>query len=340
MKLGPIRFLTVRGTHTEVGRAIGKKQRGAIRSLFGQTKIPSALRRAAELALPRHKERLPHLVSELSGIAEGAGVNFMDLFTYNCFEYSCSPRAHNERCTTLFWKDSTNAFIGHNEESYSASYGQLILVRAHIKGSTPFLSFNYPGILCGDSVAANGNGMIQALDALYPRRRHPSGFARSFIARALLEAKTLIDAQKIIKALPSMEGMHFLLYSRKERKGLGIETYANRMAVTKLGDTFVHANHYESTALSRVPHAASKRSHFRVKRVRELFNELKEPSAENIHRILTDHRNTPYGLCKHPAGPAASATLAQVLVDIKNGTFSVTNGIPCTHRPKNYSLSF
>ena len=337
MKLGPIRYFSARGNHYEVGRAIGKKQRGAIRSLFGQTKIPSALHRAAERALPRHKERLPHYVSELSGMAEGAGVNFMDLFTYNCFEYSCSPRPHNERCTTLFWKDNTNTFIGHNEESYSASYGQLILVRAYIKGNAPFLSFNYPGVLCGDSIAANGNGMIQALDALYPRRPNPSGFARSFIARALLEAKTLAEAQKILKALPSMGGMHFLLYSRRERKGMSIETYANRMAVTKLGNAFVHTNHY---AHMNVPHAATKRSHFRVKRVRELFDELQKPSSENIRRILTDHRNNPYGLCKHPAGPAASATLAQVLVDIKDGTFSVTNGIPCSHRSKNYSLSF
>lgn len=331
-------MLTVRGSHYEVGRAIGKKQCAAIRHLFDHVTIRTAFRKAAELGLSRHKERLPHLVSELSGMAEGAGVNLLDLFTYNAFEDSFNPRKHNERCTTLFWKDKQHAFIGHNEESFSAYYGHLILVRARVKGASPFLSFNYPGVLCGDSIAENGNGMIQALDALYPRRMNPTGFARSFIARALLEARTLTEAQRILKTLPSMGGMHFLLYSRRERQGVAIETYANRMAVTKLDDAFVHANHYESRALSYMPHAASKRSHFRVKRVRELFNELKNPSAENVHSILTDHRNNPYGLCKHPSGLAASATLAQVIIDVNKGTFSVANGIPCSHKFKQYSL--
>lgn len=333
-------LLTVRGNNYEVGCAIGKKQRGATRQLFNHVHINAAMRRAGERILANHKEKLPHLVSELSGVADGTGINLLDLFTYNAFEDSLNPRRRNERCTTLFWNDDVNTFIGHNEEAFSMTYGRLILLRAYIRGSAPHLSFNYPGLLCGDSIGMNSNGMIQALDALYPKKTNASGFIRSFIGRSLLEAKNLRDAERILKELPSTGGMHFLLYSRHERRGVSVETHINRIATLALPKSYVHANHYQLKPFLRLPHAATKRSHFRVTRVAELFKELRKPSGQHVHEILTDHRNHPYGLCKHPAGPAASATLAQVIVDVHKGTFSVANGIPCSHAFKQYSLSF
>lgn len=229
-----MRFLHVKGTYSEIGKAIGKAQKKEIISLLGSIIIKEEIKAISEKALIRHKKAFPEFVQELEGIANGAGVDFLSLFAFNCFEDRISFKSHEEKCTTIFWPDKKGGFIGHNEEEFGFNYGKLLLVQADVADKGSFLSLNYPGILCGDSISINSHGMIHTIDTIYPLKITRNGYARSFIGRALLESSSLKQTKQVLAKFPNFEGLYILAYSKNEKKCIGIETYGNKISVMNL----------------------------------------------------------------------------------------------------------
>ncbi len=334
MKLSKIRFLEIKGRNYDIGKVIGRKQKKEINYLFNKLILKTKLLKAAKKALPRHEKFFPDFVAELKGMADGANIPFVDLFAYNCFEDECGFKNFEGKCTTIFWKNSRNAFIGHNEEEFAANYGKLLLVEAGLNKKISFITLNYPGLLCGDSISINSFRMVHALDTVYPKKMHKAGFARSFIGRALLESRSIGQSRKILRKFPNFSGLHFLIFSQKENRGITLETYHKRLSEKPLEDSYAHAVHYLLNPFKKIPQDFNPISAFKVKRADVLMKKLGKPSFENVKNVLSDHYKKPMSICRHPKNDdlESSATLASVIIDLKKLSFNVANGNPCTNK--------
>ncbi len=334
MKLNKIRFLKIAGGNYEIGKAIGRKQKKEINYLFSKLILKTKLLQAAQKSLPRHEKFFPDFIAELKGIADGANASFIDLFAYNCFEDECGFKNFEGKCTTIFWENNQNAFIGHNEEEFAANYGKLLFVKANLNKKISFITLNYPGLLCGDSISINSFRMIHVLDTVYPKKRYKAGFARSFIGRALLESRSVSQSRKILSAFPNFTGLHFMIFSQKENRGIAIETYHKKLCETLLKGNYAHAVHYILNPFKKILQDFNPISIFKVKRANALMKELQKPSFENVKNILSDHYKRPTSICRHPKRGEleSTVTLASVIIDLKKLSFNVANGNPCMNK--------
>lgn len=341
MELKPIRFLHAKGSYFDIGKAIGKAQKKGIISLLDSIIINKEIINLSKKALIRHKKAFPEFIQELEGIANGAGVDFRSLFAFNCFEDRISFKSHEEKCTTIFWPDKKGGFIGHNEEEFGFNYGKLLLVHADVADKGSFLSLNYPGILCGDSIAINSYGMVHVIDTIYPKKAYEEGFARSFIGRALLESSSLKQTEQILARFPNFEGLHVLVYSKSEEKCKGLETYGTKISAMTLGNNpYVHSNHYIFPEFKDIPQDFPPISPFKVKRAQEMLGKYKRRGIGMLKAILSDHTEFPNSICRHPieGNLETTATLATVIISLNDFSFYVTNGNPCENKAVRYRL--
>jgi len=330
--LPKINFLRAEGDYYQVGQAIGRAQRKNIKSIFDLMIPNKELMELSKKVLPRHQETFPNFIEELKGMADGAGVPFLNLFALNCFENLFKLKERGERCTSLFWKGGGKTFVCHNEEEDCVNYGKLILVKVKIKNKCSFLSLNYPGILCGDSVSLNSYKMAQTVNTLHPKIEFKNGFARSFIGRALLESKTVKESCRILSKFPNFGGMHVLIYSAKKQGGIGVETFNKKIFKQKLDKGFyLHTNHYVFKPFINIEQNSKPISFSKLERGQELLNQFESPNEARIKLILSDHKKFPSSLCRHPNLKTGDneATLASSIVDLNKMSFFVANGNPC-----------
>lgn len=346
MKLGKIPLLNLaqfKGNNYQFGKKIGERQKNSIRFIINRIVIKDEVSKLSREALSRHENIFPEYINELKGIADGARVSFKKLFTFNCFEDLCGFKNKPERCTTIFYKDGEKAFIGHNEDEFAINYGRLILIKMSFPyKKISFMTLNYPGFLCGDTISLNSHGMIHIIDTQYPREKYKKGFARSFIGRALLESRSVNQSQKILSTVPNFDGLGVMIFSKKEKKCIFIETLNRRKTTIKLNDKrfYAHSTRYLSLKFKNIAQDPDPLAKFRTRKAKELSNDLSTPSFKNIKKILSYHLNNSFEICRHPIknNPESSATLASVIINLKNLDFFVANGNPCINDYSKFRL--
>ena len=151
--------------------------------------------RAAQPYLALTNGLLPDLVVELAGIADGAGVPFLELFRLNCpgarlpGESPWRRRRQEQRtpgggCTSMVSRGPDGVVLGHTEDFAPEWRDDLYVLRMQT-GQTRLCALNYAQTLAGCAAAVNGAGLVQVIDSLHDRR-HPLGISAHFLARGVL----------------------------------------------------------------------------------------------------------------------------------------------------------
>lgn len=91
--------------------------------------------RTASKFLPETKKRFPYLIEEAKGMAEGAGIQFEELFVLMCDEEFIEFKVYPLHCTSVAIKTRDNKIlIGHNEDRFPEyRKNGLVLVKGKIK---------------------------------------------------------------------------------------------------------------------------------------------------------------------------------------------------------------
>ena len=143
------------GPPREIGRVIGKSFRAEIlRTLDGHdglnTRFTPYSRAAAGRAryhhlVALHRSRTQDLISELEGMAEGAGVPLEKLLVINLRgEYQRFAFGGNEPgCSTCSLLSPDTAAFGHNEDGLVLYRGQTYLVRARPRDKPAFTATGF-----------------------------------------------------------------------------------------------------------------------------------------------------------------------------------------------------
>jgi isopenicillin-N N-acyltransferase-like protein len=342
----PIPVLSIRGTHREVGAAIGAACAETIRraAAFEGERIPEGRTRAEQLALAdRYREvtaaAYPWYAEELEGAAEAADVDPAALFACVIEEIWYVPYARRVqgRCTDLVAVPPATAdshvLVAHNNDVRRDYQDELVAIEYSVPGEpTVFGIGNGVWTSCG----WNDAGISMSGNELAPLDER-IGVPREVQYRAMLRQPTLERA--IGEALRHDRASSYnqvLVTSGGEVVNVeGSATDAELTGVDERGH-LVHTNHYVCERMIRYegdPEYA-RRSARRYSRARELLasSEPGTVTAATMRAFLSDHRGEPDSLCRHPersGDPGGSATTFWWVADLTDMRLLFGRGNPC-----------
>ncbi|MGH2629342.1 MAG: hypothetical protein ACRDHI_02120 [Actinomycetota bacterium] len=143
-----IEIIRVSGpTHREVGRQLGDLARDRLHAEAASARedLPAGRSAGGQRELAREylaftQPRLPWLVDELEGIAEAAGLDFLDLFGASIEELWYEPRrtVTQGRCSDVVAGPAATAdghlLVGHNNDLRPAVEEQIVGIEKQVEG--------------------------------------------------------------------------------------------------------------------------------------------------------------------------------------------------------------
>jgi hypothetical protein len=257
----------------------------------------------------------PELLAELDGMAAGLRWSAEDVFLWNCR----GELIHHapDGCTTLAAVEGNCRFIAHNEDGDPFLRERCALVDVQPAGKPGFVSFYYPGSLPGHTFAASRAGLAQAINNL--RIREPAaGVPRMILARAVLDARSLDQAVRMLRTVPSASGFHHTLGCAGDARLFSVEASSQRCSVQRVSRLAGHANHMIHPGCEAEAHIVTDSSRDRQLRVDALLPALTCPlQSATLLDVLQDR--APSGLPIYrddPLDPDGENTLATALFDI------------------------
>jgi len=340
--MSPVRVVVARGDPLERGRTVGYELADLIRGSLefywrylvrrgvSAGELPGLL--APYLAAAERE--LPDLVELVTGMAEGSGVSFWELFCVNAFEElepvleARSGRSlRQERCSTVTISGPGYTLLGHNEQWLAGDAGHVaVVVELPDDGPalvSPTLACCLPAVGMNEYRVAQG---IQSLTA----NDDGVGIPRVLVSRHALVASSPADALRRA-TLPGRAGGYGHSFAFGSGSGMSIETSATRFAVN--GQPGSHTNHYTDTELAERAPPPSQGSLARLARLQALVTERSPATPAAIGEILADHGGGgPQTICEHghddPADEA-SAIVFSMICDLDLGRMWVAPGSPC-----------
>ena len=334
--MNTIEQLDVSGSHREVGRNIGLHFAAAIHRLFDnyvflQEQLLPFLNTSVgqgfyQSYLKLHRKHFPQYVSELEGMAEGSGRPFEEIFAVNLRgEFAglivlASPTdgttaADIQGCTDCLVLTPDAALIGHNEDGPPAGYGNMYVLRVTVDDSPTFNALCYPGFLPGNAFGFNESGILHSINNVAPRPIKV-GLSRHFLARALLDARTMDDAIRVITISNRASGFNYNIGSLSDRRVVSVEVSPEGHHVHEVQGYYLHTNHY--LELMDVAQEITPSSRRRLARAESLCRNTPPGDATRVLALLGDRTD-----CDHPihcdaTPPDISATLCSALFDLDN----------------------
>lgn len=261
-----------------------------------------------------HRNRFPTFIDELEGMAEGAGVPFEKLFVINLRgEYRRYAGDGDEGgCSTFSRVSPDTAVFGHNEDGLALYRGQTYLVRARPQDKPVFAAFCYPGFLPGNAFGFNDAGICFAANNVQPCSAR-EGVGRHFIARSLLECRSLPEAIAAVQPPDRAYGFNYTIGSLRERRIVNVEVAPDEIAVTDIRGPYFHANHF--VELGSVEQEITESSRERYERGTRYIRDHPVKGREDILTLLRDGEGR-LPILRDARPPDPFVTLVTALFDL------------------------
>jgi predicted choloylglycine hydrolase len=335
--VSPIEQFEATGSHFEVGFAIGKRFAEQIHRLLDNYlflrqqvlpyhRTPEGRARYQEL-FDLNRARYPEYFSELEGLAQGAGRPFEELFLTNMRgEYREYLHGLQTRgCSDCAVVTDGATLIGHNEDGAPEFCGNMYIVHAKVLGKPAFTALSYPGFLCGNAFGFNAEGVCFSIDNVRPRDVRV-GVGRHFIARSLLEARSLNDSIERVTVPGRALGFSYTIGSVRERRVVHVEVAPGTHHVHEIRGCYFHANHYKE--LTDVDQIIGPSSRARVERANVLLQEKPPLDAVGILTVLGDQASERYPIYRTATFPDEDATLNTALFDLDGRSLKIYTDHP------------
>lgn len=296
-------YLEVSGTHREVGLILGKTFKENIQKAIKKRRdeIPNYDRYLPQVkeCFDITKKHLPNLIEEVEAISESAEVPVLEYFFINnrevydsAEEWDRKQASNPNHCTVAVGFGKEGVVVGHNEDWSQDAIDDLYILKAKIN-DVVFMGLNYNDAIAGLSASMNNYGLVQCVTDLYQTNK--IGVPKNFLARAVLECKTIEEAENLIRNIPKGSGFNHVLIQGNEIRN--IEIAGKEIAVQRvINKPFVHTNHYLSLELRGLEKFHTKSSEARYIRAQELLKNVME--KQDIIRLLSDTQNKEFPICR------------------------------------------
>jgi isopenicillin-N N-acyltransferase-like protein len=332
------------GTHRELGRQHGEQAVREIRAHLevmcaGQKLSREQLRRRAGRFAPVFDRNCPHLLEEIRGLAEGAGVTFEDALACNVRgELHSAP---SEGCTAYVIGRSGAAkrgIIAGQNSDMTTEYIPLSYV-LHLKpvGKPEVLMWTFGGMIGYHGM--NSAGVAHFENALGGGPRNQFGLPHYPAERMMLECERLEDAIEVLRKMPLASNANYVLC---DGHGNITDVEATTAGAHVLPDEgkgfFAHTNHYVCPLYATQENfkRSWQDSFPRLERMDALIgSRYGSIEVDDVKEFLKDHSGYPTSICRHNGN---SRTVASMISEPAMRRMHVAVGNPCQHRFVTYSM--
>jgi len=360
----------VQGSHYQIGLDIGKTFYKEINDYYDVTtqlkseyipwyKSPEG-KKLFEGFLYVANTSYPQYIQELQGIADGIERPFYQVLLMN-MQPELSGLLHPNQlifpdaCSDVMVNNNHTVAYGHNEDNAVSIRNRGYVVVAKVKGNATlgirdesFTAYSYPGILPGNAFGFNDDGLVIAINALFPAVVQPKKTFRNIITRALLAAQSVKEVDSILAdenfgcaygfsvnlgVLPSddrNERPHIYNYELAPQNSLPGSNVSKYMVPRGDGGanngSYFHVNMYRRIHITQGKRFTPSSVH-RTKRIEAMPNPT---SIEDIKQILGDTADQQYPIYRHPTQTDPEDTIATALIDLRRCTMKVYRDNPKT----------
>ena len=299
-------------------------------------------------------------LDELHAIAEGAGVDALDIVAINVrteIMYSAKAR---DAAKSLPGECSAFALIappgsseplvlGENWDWLTHAFDTLVVLEATQDVGPAYVSVVEAGLLAKMGMNSAGLGLAtNALASNYDIGE--PGIPYHVMLRAILDCERVSEAFALIQGAHRSSSANYLV-AHRDGSALDIEAMPGDFSRVHLhqaqDNVLLHTNHFVSPTFDDVDVSlwAMPDSPVRLARLRAGLRG-DQSSLAKIRELLSDHANYPFSICCHPDPDDdqidQGATIASVLMRLEDSTMWLADGIPCEmpYRELNFQQLF
>ncbi|KAF1995489.1 peptidase C45 acyl-coenzyme A:6-aminopenicillanic acid acyl-transferas-like protein [Amniculicola lignicola CBS 123094] len=285
------------------------------------------------------REAWPRYHEEMCGIADGAGVDLLDIVALNVrTEINFGLFSDNEKeqddknfasdgCTSLAWGTAKSAYLGQNWDWMTAQKPNLIITKIHQEGRPTIAQVTEAGII--GKIGFNSSGVGTLLNAIRVQGMDPAQMPVHFGLRLALESSSAQEAVQRLESYGMASSAHILVADENDAVGLEFTKSTFARCLPDARGRVVHTNHFLLPHKGEIDTIWLKDSLTRVKTMMENSGKLgAEPSWGEMSKLFEDEHNLPTAICRFEDEVSGSATLFSILMDLKAKKGVVRMGRP------------
>lgn len=276
------------------------------------------------------KKTCSRYLEEIQGLAEGAGVGFLDVLalnvrteiTFGLFSDPGSARNHadvpSDGCTSLGWVDggSGQSFLAQNWDWQRAQGPNLVVCHVSQPG-VPRLSMVTEGGIVG-KIGLNERGVGCCLNAIRARGVDPTKLPVHFALRTVLESGSREEAISRLKAAGIAGSAHILVGDDSGSTGLECTPLGIKELSMDSSKRVFHTNHLvlEHPGVDE-PHWLDD-SPKRLARIQALADDTpaRELDFQELSRMLKDEEGGPCSINRRQEGESGFQTLFTIIMNL------------------------
>lgn len=331
------------GSASEIGLAHGTIARERIHinirnysNLYQETAgigWPEARRRAEAYVEPLTRE-VPEIVEEMKAIAQGAGVDLLDIVTLNVRSEIVLTN-YSDGCTTVGQapkKDGDGpVFLAQNWDWVGETANGTVFFDIQRTGAPRIHMFGEAGLV--GKFGFNSAGVGMCMNAIKAGFSDPKMLPVHVAVRKSLECTSFDEVVALLNKRGLASTVNFAIADGKGKLATA--------ECSPLGNSFIwpddegtvcHSNHLYATDLPpRLKDHPSDNSFKRLARMQKLSRNT-PPSFESIRKRMCDEDNAPGAICRSPPpnakGVERMETLSTIIMDLKSLKAELTLGMP------------
>ena len=350
-------MIEVAGSHREMGRQIGEATRDLLRELVevvtdrinvgraGHQSISN--RQALEVArgsIAYAAEYAPELMSEVEGMAEGAGLTAEQVMLVNVRNQI--PAAIDGACTGVVVEPESaelrTGIAGQNWDNDPAMdrFSVVLIRRPH--GAPAHMNFTQPGVIGYMGLNESGLGVI--MNTL-PAPARGVGVPWYFLVRRMYLHSSLNDVTDEVRRARRAIPANVALLTAEGAADLEVTVDDVHVLRADGGGVLVHTNHCVHPELAHINEKFPEliQSTPRMSRAASLLGKHGDGvRVEHVKSLLSDHLDYPTSICRHEndhPGDGHWTSVVSMIVEPAHGTMHLTRGNPCSNPYEVYSLN-
>ncbi len=282
----------------------------------------------------------PDLKEEVTGIAEGGGVDYELALAVNLGEevnhlaYSLGWHAPTtQRCLSIVVPPAQSATDGYllaqTWDGPDWTPDPCLFAVEEEAGRSAYLAD--PGWVGG--VGLNDRGIGSVHTGVGTTVDGAPGLPYSFIARRIMQRDDLKGAARSVIEMSSTAGCHYIVAD--DKRVVDVETAGMVNATisydSRAISTCAHFSDRECAAKESDPND-NRVSRYRVERLLQLLRENAPVDPLDLFHLISDHQKGPDGamVCRHPG---TGRSLGGIVIDLADRTVWGKAGNPCLPRP-------
>lgn len=259
-------------------------------------------------------------------MAEGAGLELADILALNV-RTEINFGMFNDGCTALSWKTNNASYIGQNWDWMTPQRQNLIPLVIEQQGKPTIKMITEAGII--GKIGYNSKGVGVCLNAIRAKGMNPKRLPCHLGLRMALESASCEDAARQLERYGIASACHMLIADADGSLGLEWSSVDVQKVQMNTQQQIFHTNHYLLPHPGVVDTDWLRDSRFRVSRIEELCSSLgSEPSLSNIEDVFKDEDNLPASICRLQTEQTGSATLFNIVMELKSKEVVVKFGRP------------